>query len=123
MTDKRHGIVEKSWGHELIWANTDTYCAKILVFGIAGSKTSMHLHTTIDKSFFVNSGSFLVRWIDTAQGTIVEKSLSEGETWFNPKLQPHQIQAHSDGASLTEVSNGDNIDDCLRIAQGVQSSK
>lgn len=118
MTDKRHGIVEKSWGNELIWANTDTHCAKILVFGVAGSKTSMHFHTEIDKSFFVNSGSFFVTWIDTAKGTITGKSLSEGETWFNPRLQPHQIKAESDGASLTEVSNGDNINDCFRIAPG-----
>lgn len=118
MTDKRHGIVEKSWGNELIWANTDTYCAKILVFGVAGSKTSMHFHTEIDKSLFVNSGSFLVKWIDTSKGILLEQKFSEGETWFNPRLQPHQIEAVTDAASLTEVSNGDNIDDCFRIMQG-----
>lgn len=111
MTDKRHGVIEQSWGYELIWANTKTYCAKILVFGVTGSKTSMHFHETIDKSFFVNTGTIKVKWIDTKSGKLIERQFSEGETWFNPRLQPHQIEACSDGASVTEVSNSDNIED------------
>jgi len=116
MTDKRHGIIEQLWGNELIWANTDTYCAKILVFGSAGLKTSMQFHTTIDKSFFVNTGKFAVRWIDTTAGDVLEKIVSEGETWHNPRLHPYQIESRTDGASLTEISNFDDIDDCFKIS-------
>ena len=118
MTEKRHGVVEQSWGYELIWANTDSYCAKILVFGTAGSKTSMHFHQDVDKSFFVNTGTLKVKWIDTQNSKLIERQFSEGETWFNPRLQPHQIEACTDGASLTEVSNSDSIDDCYRIIPG-----
>jgi mannose-6-phosphate isomerase-like protein (cupin superfamily) len=50
------GKVEKGWGYELIWATTDKYCGKLMVFEKAGKKFSMHFHKEKDESWFVNSG-------------------------------------------------------------------
>ena len=60
-----NGKVDKGWGYELIWASNDKYCGKIMVFEKVGSKFSMHFHKEKDESWFVNQGTFLLRWIDT----------------------------------------------------------
>ena len=39
------GMVEKGWGHELIFATNDKYCGKLLNFN-KGAKFSMHFHDT-----------------------------------------------------------------------------
>ena len=65
MPARHSGKVDKGWGYELIWATNDLYCGKIMVFEKAGSKMSMHFHKEKDESWFVNQGTFLLRWIDT----------------------------------------------------------
>jgi len=112
------GFVKKGWGYELIWATNDKYCGKILVFEKAGNMFSMHFHKEKDETWFVNSGKFRVRWIDTTNAKLHEKDLGEGETWHNPPLQPHQIIALVDGSSLTEVSTADSVEDNYRVAPG-----
>jgi mannose-6-phosphate isomerase-like protein (cupin superfamily) len=119
MENKRlDGVVKKGWGYELIWATNDKYCGKIMVFERAGNKFSMHFHREKDETWFVNSGKFKLRWIDTNTATLYEKELSEGETWHNPPLQPHQLEALTDNASVSEVSTADSIEDNYRIIPG-----
>lgn len=112
------GAVEKGWGYELIWATNDQYCGKIMFFNKAGNKTSMHFHKEKDETWFVNSGRFKVRYIDTSNSMLYEKELEEGETWHNPPLMPHQLVALTDEASLTEVSTPDSVEDNFRIGPG-----
>lgn len=112
------GYVEKGWGHELIWATNDLYCGKNMVFKKAGSKFSMHFHKQKDETWFVNSGKFKVKWIDTETATLYEQELTEGDTWHNPPLQPHQLEALVDDSSVTEVSTADSIEDNYRIYPG-----
>ena len=112
------GFVKKGWGYELIWATNDKYCGKIMVFEKAGNMFSMHFHREKDETWFVNSGKFKVRWIDTTNARIHEKDLAEGDTWHNPPLQPHQLIALVDGSSITEVSTADSVEDNYRVAPG-----
>jgi mannose-6-phosphate isomerase-like protein (cupin superfamily) len=112
------GVVKKGWGYELIWATNDQYCGKIMVFEKAGNKFSMHFHREKDETWFVNSGKFKLRWIDTRTATLYEQELTEGETWHNPPLQPHQLEALTDNASISEVSTADSVDDNYRIIPG-----
>ena len=112
------GFVKKGWGYELIWATNDQYCGKIMVFEKIGSKFSMHFHKEKDESWFVNSGKFLLRYIDTQTATLHEKVLNEGETWRNPPLMPHQLEAMSAGAMIFEVSTADSVEDNYRIFPG-----
>ena len=112
------GAVEKGWGYELIWATSDDYCGKIMFFNKVGGKTSMHFHKVKDETWFVNSGRFKVRYIDTKDSAMYEKEIGEGEVWHNPPLMPHQLIAMEDGASLTEVSTADSVEDNYRIGPG-----
>jgi len=112
------GAVQKGWGYELIWATTNDYCGKIMFFNKAGNKTSMHFHKEKDETWFVNSGSFKVRYIDTKDSMLYEKDLNEGDVWHNPPLMPHQLVALSDEASITEVSTADSVEDNFRIGPG-----
>ncbi len=116
------GVVKKGWGYELIWATTDKYCGKIMVFEKNGAKFSMHFHREKDETWFVNSGKFIVRWIDTATATLYEKELNEGDTWHNPPLQPHQLECLADNSSISEVSTADSVEDNYRIIPGDSQS-
>jgi|TARA_B100002019_G_C21255329_1_gene593471 mannose-6-phosphate isomerase-like protein (cupin superfamily) len=112
------GKVEKGWGYELIWATNDKYCGKIMVFEKAGNKFSMHFHKEKDETWFVNSGRFECKWIDTKDAVLYSKELKPGDTWHNPPLQPHQLIALEDGSSISEVSTPDSVEDNYRIIPG-----
>jgi uncharacterized RmlC-like cupin family protein len=112
------GVVEKGWGYELIWATNEKYCGKIMVFNKEGAMTSMHFHKEKDETWFVNSGKFKVRYIDTKDSMLYEKELNEGDTWYNPPLMPHQLIALQAESSITEVSTPDSVEDNYRIGPG-----
>ena len=118
MTERLEGKVEKGWGYELIWATNEKYCGKIMVFEKVGSKFSLHFHKEKDETWFVNNGKFLLRWIDTKTSKIYEQELTQGMTWHNPPLQPHQLVCMEAGSSVTEVSTADSVEDNYRIAPG-----
>lgn len=110
------GFVEKGWGHELIWATNDKYCGKMMKFNV-GAKCSMHFHATKDESWYVLSGKFLVKHIDTVNATLHEIVLTEGMTWHNPPLMPHQVICIEEGM-LIEVSTPDSVEDNYRVMKG-----
>lgn len=115
---RQEGLVKKGWGYEIIWATNDHYCGKIMCFEKIGAKFSMHFHKDKDETWFVNSGKFLLRWIDTETATLNEKILVEGETWRNPPLQPHQLEALVANSMIFEVSTADSVEDNYRIIPG-----
>jgi mannose-6-phosphate isomerase-like protein (cupin superfamily) len=118
MTTRHQGHVVKGWGYEIIWATNDLYCGKIMVFEKAGAKFSMHFHKEKDETWFVNSGKFLLRWIDTETAVLNEKILIEGEVWRNPPLMPHQLEAMVPNSMIFEVSTPDSVEDNYRIIPG-----
>ena len=89
-----------------------------MVFEKVGSKFSLHFHKEKDETWFVNNGKFLLRWIDTKTSKIYEQELTQGMTWHNPPLQPHQLVCMEAGSSVTEVSTADSVEDNYRIAPG-----
>ena len=112
------GKVDKGWGYEIIWATNDLYCGKIMVFEKVGSKFSMHFHKEKDETWFVNNGRFLLNYIDTTTAEYKSQELTEGMTWRNPPLMPHQLVCMEPGSSVTEVSTPDSVEDNYRIAPG-----
>lgn len=111
-----NGFVEKGWGRENIWATNDKYCGKMLQFN-TGSKFSMHFHAQKEETWFVLSGKFIVRYIETSNASIVEKFLEPGETWHNPPLLPHQLICLEEGM-ICEVSSADSVEDNYRVMKG-----
>ena len=118
MTERLEGFVKKGWGYEIIWATNDLYCGKIMVFEKAGNRFSMHFHKEKDETWFINTGKFKLRYIDTTTAQMFEKELKEGDVWRNPPLMPHQLEALVDGSSLTEVSTPDSVEDNYRVLPG-----
>ena len=116
--ERLEGKVDKGWGYEIIWATNEKYCGKILFFEKKGNKFSMHFHKEKDETWFVNKGSFILRWIDTKTATLYTHELKEGNTWRNKPLMPHQLEALEDGSSITEVSTADSVEDNFRIIPG-----
>ena len=110
------GEVEKGWGSETIFATNDLYCGKLLNFNTS-SMFSMHFHSEKDETWFVLSGKFIVRWIDTKDATEHEQELNVGDTWHNPPLLPHQVICLEEG-SLVEVSTPDSVEDNYRVKPG-----
>jgi len=97
---------QKEWGFIINWATEDEYQGKILVFNKPNVKTDMSFHKESKKSWFVNSGSFLVRWIDTDSGEAFQKTLEEGAVFTINPLVPSNLECLSSSGSITQVSAG-----------------
>ena len=112
------GKIDKGWGFEIIFANNDKYCGKLLVFERAGAKTSLVFHKEKRKSWFVNAGKFRVKYIDVATGEVKEAVLEEGKTADFAELGPHQIEALTPNSIIFEVGTADYVEDRFRLAPG-----
>lgn len=110
------GFVEKGWGHELIWATNDKYCGKLLKFN-QGARFSMHFHAEKDESWYILSGKFLIKFIETNDASVHEIELKEGDVWRNRPLQPHQVICLEEG-TIIEVSTPDSVEDNYRVMKG-----
>lgn len=110
------GVVAKGWGQERIVITNDKYCGKFMDF-LAGAKFSMHFHATKDETWYVMSGEFIVRYIDTKTAKVHEQRLLAGSAWHNPPLLPHQLICVTPGTIL-EVSTPDSVEDNYRVAPG-----
>ena len=110
------GYVEKGWGHELIWATNDRYCGKMMHFN-TGARFSMHFHREKEETWYVQSGKFVVKWIDTKTAAQHEQLLVEGAVWHNPPCMPHQLICLQEG-TVIEVSTPDSVEDNYRVQPG-----
>ena len=110
------GFVEKGWGHELIWATNDKYCGKLLHFK-KDAKFSMHFHKDKEETWYVLSGSFVVKWIDTKDASLHETQLGPESIWHNDPCVPHQLICMEEG-TIIEVSTPDSIEDNYRVGKG-----
>lgn len=108
--------IPKGWGSELIIENNELYCGKILQFK-EGCKFSMHYHLEKDETWYVNSGEFLYRWIDTDNAEVHEQKLVQGDVVRQRPGQPHQIEAITSG-EIFEVSTHHEDSDSYRVWKG-----
>jgi len=109
MTDLPYRV-DKPWGHEVVWAQTDRYVGKILHIE-PGQVLSLQYHNKKDESIYVLAGEIILRF---QQGdTLIERSLARGETFhIAPKLV-HQFEAVV-ATDLLEASTPE-IDDVVRL--------
>jgi hypothetical protein len=116
MTMQSQGKLDRDWGFEIIWANNEKYCGKMLVFKSAGAKTNLVLHKEKRKSWFINAGKFKLTYIDVKTGIMNEATLEEGKTVDLAELSPHQVEALVDGSMIFEVSTTDHIEDVINLS-------
>jgi hypothetical protein len=103
-------IKETSYGYEISWAATENYSGKILVFN-RPVKTDLSFHQQTQKTWFINSGDFRIRWIDTADGKLYEKHVKEGGVFHIEPLTPVSIESLTSDGSIAEVATPEIDDD------------
>lgn len=111
-------IVNKAWGREVIFANNEMYCGKLLIHDKAGSKGSMHFHMKKHETFYVQKGMFKIHWIEPHDASRHEHIIREGDTWENPPGHMHQIEAMEDDSVIIEVSTTHHDNDSYRVLPG-----
>jgi mannose-6-phosphate isomerase-like protein (cupin superfamily) len=108
--------VLKNWGYELIIENNENYCGKILHFN-KDSKFSMHFHIKKHETWYINSGKFLFKYIDTNNADLHEIQLGEGNVVVLNPGQPHQLIALEE-SEIFEVSTKHYDEDSYRVFKG-----
>ncbi len=109
MTTRR---IEKPWGYELIWAESEFYIGKVL-FLKAGTRSSMQMHRQKDETMFLSSGKVVLEFPDTLDNAAKKMELKEGA---NIRITPgtkHRINALMD-SYIYEVSTP-YMDDVVRF--------
>ncbi|MHB1170225.1 MAG: cupin domain-containing protein [Longimicrobiales bacterium] len=103
--------VEKPWGHELIWAETDQYVGKILHIK-AGQALSLQYHNTKDETIHVLSGTLRFLAGSSAE-TVEDVELKEGDSFRVMPGTVHRMIAVTD-TDLLEASTA-HLDDVVRL--------
>ena len=104
--------VEKPWGHELWWAQTDRYVGKLLHVK-AGHRLSLQYHQEKDETIHLWSGELLLV-LDEGDGQgLVEHHLAPGQSYRVKPLTRHRMVALTD-CDLLEVSTPE-VEDVVRL--------
>jgi mannose-6-phosphate isomerase-like protein (cupin superfamily) len=103
--------VKKPWGHELIWAHTDSYVGKILVID-AGKRLSLQRHERKDETILVLSGRMLLHQ-GGLDGLLSATELGPGDHRRIPAGSIHRFEA-IETCELIEVSTPE-LDDVIRL--------
>ena len=107
-------IIEKPWGHEEVWAETDKYLGKILVI-LPGQKLSRQYHVLKEETFRVLEGNMNLEIGGmNPEDTIQVLQMKPGDTYHCPPGLVHRMCASTEGCSVLEVSTA-HIDDVVRL--------
>lgn len=104
-------IVEKPWGHEEIWAETDRYAGKFLIIR-AGEELSRQYHEKKEETIHVLSG--VLRLEVGAKPNVEIRRLAVGETFHVSPGTVHRFAADEVDVRLVEVSTPE-LDDVVRL--------
>ena len=104
--------VEKPWGHELIWAETELYVGKILHVK-AGEALSVQMHEVKDEWIHVVSGRLLLT-LEDDDGQDQDRELGAGDGAHIQTGRRHRFSA-IERCELLEVSTPE-LDDVIRLA-------
>jgi quercetin dioxygenase-like cupin family protein len=102
--------VEKPWGHEIIWAKTDSYVGKKL-FIRKGHKLSLQYHNEKDETIYLHAGEMLFS-VDE-QGTMVDRTMRPGDAYHIRPGTRHRMEALAD-CEVFEASTT-QLDDVVRL--------
>lgn len=103
--------VEKPWGHEEIWAETERYVGKILHIE-RGCRLSLQFHRRKEETLRVLSGRVALE-LENELGELERLELGPGEVRHVPPGRRHRMSA-LDTCELVEVSTPE-LDDVVRL--------
>ena len=100
--------VEKPWGYEIIWAETDGYVGKLLHIN-AGHRLSKQYHQIKEETVYVLSG---ILYNYDADDKI--QKIHAGESFHVLPRQVHRFGANEAAVEIVEVSTP-HLDDVVRL--------
>jgi mannose-6-phosphate isomerase len=114
--DERYRVsprrVEKPWGWELVWAETEDYVGKLL-FVRAGEALSLQYHEVKDEAWLVQEGHARVE-LGVVDGNGMETiEIRDGDALRYPPGTLHRVTALED-TLIVEVSTP-HLDDVVRV--------
>jgi mannose-6-phosphate isomerase len=103
--------IEKPWGHEIIWAKTKDYVAKLL-FVKAGEGLSLQYHKLKEETMFLESGDCRLE-AGESEDQLRPVEFKTGSAFHIPPGMLHRITAISD-VRIFEVSTP-HLSDVVRL--------
>jgi len=103
--------VEKPWGYELIWADTDRYVGKILHVN-AGEALSLQYHEVKDETIHLFRGEMRF-WAGPSENALEEVTLRAGESFRVTPGTVHRMEAVTD-CDILEASTP-HLEDVVRL--------
>ena len=110
-SNNQQEIIEKPWGHEVIWAACEKYVGKQLYIN-GGHRLSLQKHLVKEETIMVQKG-ILTLVVEGPDG-LEEKQLSAGESYHITPGTVHRFWAKNEPVLLVEVSTTE-LDDVVRI--------
>ena len=112
--------VEKPWGYEIVWAETDRYVGKVLHI-TSGHKLSRQYHERKDETFYVQSGEMQLEIGEV--GAVRTITMKRGDSYHCAPKTIHRMVATTD-VDVIEVSTPE-LDDVVRLedAYGREGTK
>ena len=104
--------VEKPWGYELIWAETERYVGKVL-FVKAGESLSLQFHRRKDESWLVQAGRAKLELGSAGNAVLREEVIAPGAAFHFRPGTVHRVTALED-TTILEVSTPE-LDDVVRL--------
>jgi mannose-6-phosphate isomerase-like protein (cupin superfamily) len=109
-------VIEKPWGHEVIWAHTDVYVGKLLNVN-AGHSLSIQYHHQKNETMFVLTGEGKLNLynMDEDGDPVLTESIdfTPGVAYNIVPRQIHNLEAITDLVVLEASTN--HLDDLVRL--------
>ena len=104
--------VEKPWGYELWWAQTDRYVGKLLHVK-AGAQLSLQYHVKKDETIHLFRGEMILVLKEKGGEGLVDHAMRPGESYHVRPGTVHRMRAVTD-CDVLEVSTPE-VDDVVRV--------
>ncbi len=110
--------VDKPWGYEIWWAQTDRYVGKILHIN-AGHTLSLKYHERKDETLYLQLGLMDMQFGLSAE-RLETKRMQPGDVHHNPPGMIHRLIAVTD-VDLFEVSTPE-VEDVIRLEDAYEGA-
>lgn len=103
--------IEKPWGYELVWAETDRYVGKILHIN-QGEQLSLQYHEVKDETLFLSTGRLELE-VGKMGSSLEVVNMEPGDARHIPPGMVHRMLA-LEASDVFEVSTP-HLDDVVRL--------
>jgi mannose-6-phosphate isomerase len=103
--------IEKPWGYELVWAESELYVGKLLHIN-AGHALSVQYHEQKDETLYLLSGEIRFQ-VGRSADTLEVVELAVGQSFHVAPGTVHRMEAITD-VDILEASTPD-LDDVVRL--------